>query len=68
MYVGVVTAVFGQALIFGSRSAAWYGAFLWLSFHIVVVFLEEPHLREERGPAYDEYRRQVPRWLGWPKK
>lgn len=68
MYVGVVTAVFGQALVFGSRSVAWYGAFLWLCFHVVVVFLEEPHLREERGLAYDKYRRQVPRWLGWPKK
>jgi protein-S-isoprenylcysteine O-methyltransferase Ste14 len=49
MYVGVVLAVFGQAFIFGPRSVAWYGALLWFCFHIVVVFLEEPHLREERG-------------------
>jgi protein-S-isoprenylcysteine O-methyltransferase Ste14 len=67
MYVGVVMAVFGQALICGSSSVAGYGAFLWLCFHTVVVFLEEPHLREERGPSYDEYRRKVPRWIGWPR-
>lgn len=67
MYVGVLLAVFGQALVFDSRSVALYGAALWLCFHIVVIFLEEPHLREERGPSYDEYRREVPRWLGWPK-
>ena len=28
---------------------------LWLLFHLVVVFLEEPHLCEERGATYDEY-------------
>jgi hypothetical protein len=28
----VVLAVFGQALIFGSRSVVWYGALLWLLF------------------------------------
>jgi protein-S-isoprenylcysteine O-methyltransferase Ste14 len=60
-------AVFGQALIFGSREVAFYGAACWLCFHIVIVFLEEPHLRRERGPSYDEYRRRVPRWLGWPR-
>jgi protein-S-isoprenylcysteine O-methyltransferase Ste14 len=65
MYVGVVLAVFGQALIFGSRDAAFYGAALWLCFHIVVVVVEEPHLRSERGPSYDEYCGRVPRWLGW---
>jgi protein-S-isoprenylcysteine O-methyltransferase Ste14 len=65
MYVGVLLAVFGQALIFASPQVAFYGAVLWLCFHIVVVFLEEPHLREERGASYDEYCRQVPRWLGW---
>jgi protein-S-isoprenylcysteine O-methyltransferase Ste14 len=67
MYVGVVLAVFGQALIFASRDVAFYGVALWLCFHIVVVLLEEPHLRSERGPSYDEYCGRVPRWLGWPR-
>jgi protein-S-isoprenylcysteine O-methyltransferase Ste14 len=67
MYVGVVTAVFGQALIFGSRGVAWYGVLPWLCFHVVVVFLEESHLRQERGASYDKYRRKVPRWIGWPR-
>jgi len=63
MYVGVTMVVFGQAVLFESRQIAAYGVFLWLCFHIVVVLLEEPHLREIRGPAYDEYCRRVPRWL-----
>jgi protein-S-isoprenylcysteine O-methyltransferase Ste14 len=67
MYLGVLLAVFGQALVFASFQVALYGAALWLVFHLVVVLLEEPHLREERGPSYEQYCRQVPRWLGRPK-
>jgi protein-S-isoprenylcysteine O-methyltransferase Ste14 len=66
MYIGVVLAVFGQALIFASADVALYGAAIWLLFHLVVVLLEEPHLHKERGLSYDEYCRRVPRWLGWP--
>jgi protein-S-isoprenylcysteine O-methyltransferase Ste14 len=65
MYVGVLMAVFGQAVVFASRDVAFYGAVLWVCFHIVVVLLEEPHLRKERGASHDEYCRRVPRWLGW---
>ena len=63
MYVGVALAVFGQAMVFASSSIATYGALLWLAFHVVVVTLEEPHLRERHGAPYDEYCRRVPRWL-----
>lgn len=63
MYVGVALAVFGQAIVFASQNIAIYGALLWLAFHLVVVAIEEPHLREIYGPSYDEYCRRVPRWL-----
>jgi protein-S-isoprenylcysteine O-methyltransferase Ste14 len=46
MYVGVLLAVFGQAILFASLKVAFYCATLWLCFHLVVVFLEEPHLRK----------------------
>jgi|SRR5579863_169048 len=65
MYLGVLLAVFGQALVFRSLAIARYGVLLWLIFHLVVVVLEEPHLRKERGVVYEEYCRHVPRWLGW---
>jgi protein-S-isoprenylcysteine O-methyltransferase Ste14 len=64
MYTGVTLAIFGQAILFASGALALYGLAVWVSFHAVVVFLEEPHLRARHGPAFDEYRRQVPRWLG----
>jgi len=63
MYVGVALAVFGQAVAFASRAIAVYGAVLWVFFHLTVVLLEEPHLREQYGASYDAYCRRVPRWL-----
>jgi protein-S-isoprenylcysteine O-methyltransferase Ste14 len=64
MYIGVLLAVFGQAMLFGASDVAIYGAVLWLCFHLVVVLLEEPHLRKDRGESYEAYCKRVPRWLG----
>ena len=67
MYVGVVLLIFGQAILYKSQDVAIYGALTWLVFHLVVVLIEEPHLRQERGPSYDDYCRRVPRWMGRPR-
>jgi protein-S-isoprenylcysteine O-methyltransferase Ste14 len=64
MYIGVITAVFGQAVIYASSRIAWYGVFLCGWFHLVVVAIEEPHLRKKNGESYKEYCRRVPRWFG----
>jgi protein-S-isoprenylcysteine O-methyltransferase Ste14 len=64
MYLSVLLVVFGQAIFFRSSEIAFYGIALFLLFHLVVVFIEEPHLRSERGAAYEEYVQRVPRWLG----
>lgn len=64
MYLGVVLAVAGQAIVFASGAIALYGATLLALFHLVVVSIEEPHLRRERGSEYEDYVRTVPRWLG----
>jgi protein-S-isoprenylcysteine O-methyltransferase Ste14 len=64
MYVGVLLAVVGQAIVFASVSIAWYAAALALMFHLVVILIEEPHLRGEHGHEYDAYCDRVPRWLG----
>ncbi len=68
MYVGVGFMIFGRAIVAHSGEVAIYGLLLWLMFHLVVVYLEEPHLLKERGPSYADYRRQVPRWIGIPKR
>ncbi|HVP00423.1 MAG TPA: methyltransferase [Bryobacteraceae bacterium] len=61
MYVSVVTVVLGEALLFESGALLYYALTLWLFFHLVVVFVEEPHLRQR--PGYTEYCARVPRWL-----
>jgi hypothetical protein len=61
MYLSVVTILLGESLLFESRTLLIYALCTWLVFHLVVVFLEEPHLSTR--PGYDEYRARVPRWL-----
>lgn len=68
MYVGVIVATFGQAIVFASANTAVYAVGACCFFDCVVVFLEEPHLRKERGEAYVQYCRTVPRWIGLPRR
>lgn len=68
MYVGVVTAIVGQALWFHSRDAAYYGFAMVLAFHIVILIYEEPRLTRVFGQQYLDYKRTVPRWIGIPRR
>ena len=63
IYVAVVAIVLGQAALFGNGPLLWYGALLWLAFHIFVVAYEEPTLRQTYGAEYENYRGNVPRWI-----
>jgi protein-S-isoprenylcysteine O-methyltransferase Ste14 len=65
MYVGVVTAIFGQALWLRSRDAAIYGVVVALMFQIAIVLYEEPRLTKVFGEEYLEYKKSVPRWVGF---
>ena len=49
MYVGVVSAILGQALLFGSGAVAGYGALVFLTFHVFVLLYEEPVLLRQFG-------------------
>ncbi|MGY1990745.1 methyltransferase family protein [Mycolicibacterium fortuitum] len=44
---------------------AWFALFCTLTAIAIPVF-EEPHLRRRFGARYDEYRRNVPRWIPRP--
>jgi protein-S-isoprenylcysteine O-methyltransferase Ste14 len=63
MYVGVVTAILGQALWYWSLRALAFGAIIALGFHLRVLVYEEPRLTELFGEHYTNYRARVPRWL-----
>lgn len=63
IYIAVVAVIIGQALLFGDRRLLWYGALLWLFFHVWVVMIEEPTLKQTFGTEYERFRTNVPRWI-----
>ena len=63
MYLGVATAILGEAILFRSLHVAIYAAIMLTVAHIFVVLYEEPTLRRQFGVSYDEYRQRVPRWI-----
>ena len=67
MYVGFAAGWIGLWIIFGPPDPGLIAALaaVALGVHLFVVFYEEPTLRGKFGAAYEEYRRNVPRW--WPR-
>jgi protein-S-isoprenylcysteine O-methyltransferase Ste14 len=63
MYLGGTLILLGEAVLFESAILLAYLLFICSAFSLFVVFYEEPHLRKVFGPAYEEYCRNVPRWL-----
>jgi protein-S-isoprenylcysteine O-methyltransferase Ste14 len=63
IYAGAVLVQFGYILWFGSGWMILYTLFFMLAFHILIVLIEEPILKHSFGAAYDEYSKQVPRWI-----
>ena len=63
MYIAVVLVLFGWALWFRSGRLTVYAAAVAAAFHWRVVFGEEPWLAWTHGPAWTDYRAQVPRWF-----
>jgi protein-S-isoprenylcysteine O-methyltransferase Ste14 len=49
MYLAVVAAILGQALLFGSTWVLGYAGIVWCLFHLFVVAYEEPTLRGQFG-------------------
>src|SRR5215211_9476024 len=65
MYVAVLAAIVGQALLLGQLGLLLYAAALWLISAAFVRWYEEPTLRRRFGADYEAYRRAVPAW--WPR-
>src|SRR5215210_5171240 len=65
MYVAVLAAIVGQALLLGRLGLLLYAAAAWLLVAAFVHLYEEPTLTRRFGADYEAYRRAVPAW--WPR-
>lgn len=63
MYISVLAVLLGESALFDSRRLLEYSAAIALMFHLFVMIYEEPALRRQMGPAYDDYCREVRRWI-----
>jgi protein-S-isoprenylcysteine O-methyltransferase Ste14 len=65
MYVAVLAAIVGQALLLGRLVLLLYAAGTWVAVAAFVRYYEEPTLTRRFGEDYEAYRRAVPAW--WPR-
>jgi protein-S-isoprenylcysteine O-methyltransferase Ste14 len=65
MYLAVAAVILGQAAVLGSWLLVAYAAAFGMTVWSFVHWYEEPTLRRQFGPAYEEYLRTVPGW--WPR-
>ena len=63
MYLAVLAAVIGQALLLGQPVLLVYAALLFVLFAAFVRLYEEPVLQRRYGEEYEAYTRAVPAWL-----
>jgi protein-S-isoprenylcysteine O-methyltransferase Ste14 len=63
MYVGVVSVLLGEALLFASSRLLVYAVAAFLFFFLFILLYEEPTLDEKFGESYRRYRERVPRWI-----
>jgi len=63
MYLGLLIAILGQALLFDSPWLVLYAAIGWIATASFVRWYEEPTLVRTYGEQYEEYRRNVAAWM-----
>jgi protein-S-isoprenylcysteine O-methyltransferase Ste14 len=63
MYLSVLAAIVGQALLFGQPALLAYAAIVGIAVVSFVRAYEEPTLLRRYGSEYEAYRRAVPGWL-----
>jgi protein-S-isoprenylcysteine O-methyltransferase Ste14 len=63
MYVGALTALAGEALLFERWNMVIYWAAVAVTIHLFVLYYEEPTLSRRYGEEYAQFKNMVPRWL-----
>ena len=63
MYVGVTLILIGEAIFIQSVELWIYSLFVFITFNIFAILVEEPRLRKDFGEEYNLYCQKVRRWI-----
>ena len=63
MYISVLLILLGECLLFRSGALLRYIGYCFLFVFLFVLFYEEPALRHKFGASYEQYCKDVPRWI-----
>ena len=66
MYLGVLLLLLGEVAFFRSTALLQYTLIWFFLVNLIVLFYEEPSLRNRFGDSYERYRRSANRWLPRP--
>lgn len=63
MILGVFTMLVGEGVLFTSVNITVWAIAFFIINTIYFIFSEEPGLKKRFGNEYDEYKKNVPRWI-----
>jgi protein-S-isoprenylcysteine O-methyltransferase Ste14 len=63
IYLGVLLIFLGHFLWFGYLALLMYAVLSFIGVHMFIILYEEPTLKKRFGAVYEDYCKQVPRWI-----
>ena len=63
MYASLVLILLAESLLFKSWRLLGYATAIWFGVHLLVILYEEKTLAKKFGTSYEQYCKEVPRWL-----
>ena len=63
MYASLVLIQLGENLLFRSWRLLGSAAVFWFGVHLLVILYEERALAKKFGTSYEQYCKEVPRWI-----
>lgn len=68
MYVSILMVLLGESLLLKSLLLLRYAAIWLVIVHVFVLLYEEPTLRRKFGASYEQYCKDVGRWIPRPRR
>ena len=68
MYLGAITMMVGQALLFGSRGVLYYALVWFAVFNLFEFTFDQPVLMKQLPDVYGNYKKTVPMWIPRPPR